>query len=379
MFSSANPVHGRLTAASSTASDTPETSAATYNFDPALLASEPAPEKTPRHPAYAQMAFLLKRMKIALCTVPFVGALLLLRWVLWMDPKNPSVSSVDAIIVAPVITCVVFVMSTVFGNVNADYKESEKIPAELVSYFQSMMIFATREARARHFDHRPMCRQLELMLLPLLSTLDGSTEASDFGRLTWDFQCAAANFLGHARDGHPDKIGHDHVELEGVEHSITEIMKKWTRIHDIGRLSIVLPAYTIMDMLCVLLSAILMCMDYKSGVIPPSSALMAISVFAFVAFYLNLMVRSLDDPFEGPDNYHYTSYCRSSTPPLTLWETWCFPTLIDFECLTVDLGRNLRKLCLTEPEALEQERRMAGQHFVRGREKVALIEAQMAI
>lgn len=330
-------------------------SAATFNYDPSLLhwrsdsSLLPPPEQSTAH-AYASWA--IRRFKIAICTVPFVCALLLLRWLLWMDPKNPSVAAIDSTIVAPVITCVVFVMSTVFSNVISDYKESEKIPAELVSYFQALMSIAVSEARVRRFDHRPMCRQIELMLLAVLSTLDESLGEGGFRQTSWGFQCASTNFLVLLQRGR-DEGQHDHVVLEVVQHAIGEIKKKWTRIHDIGRLSIVLPAYTVMDVLCVLLSAILLCADYKAGAIPPSSALMAISVFAYVAFYLNLMVRSLDDPFDSPGQFQYLTYTRSKAPIMSLWEVWCFPTLIDFACVTEDMGANLRRLIRCDEHELE--------------------------
>jgi hypothetical protein len=370
-LAAASPAQSRLAAAASSASvveDGPEAPAGTltYCYDPKELGLRPHDASFSRPPDPPPLrvlaSWLIRRFKIAICTVPLVGALLFIRWLLWQDPKNPSVAGIDAIIVAPVITCVVFVMSTVFGNVIADYKESEKLPAELVAYFQSLMTFSVSEARARHFDHRPMCRQIELMLLPVLSTLDDSMDNNEFRRTSWDFGCAAANFRALAHRGR-GLNAHDHVELEGIEHAITEIKKKWTRIHDIGRLSIVLPAYTVMDTLCFLLSAILLCADYKSGAIPPSSALMAISVFAYVAFYLNLMVRSLDDPFSYPPQFQFRSYCRSALPQQTLLEDWQCPSSVDFACLTCDLGSNLRRLCRTEPEALEQLLAKPGTYF----------------
>jgi hypothetical protein len=337
-----------------------------YGYDPHLLrgnAFDPAIDKPEPHPTYETAKWLIRRTKIGVCAVPLVLLLLLIRWVLWLDPKNPSVAPIDSAIVAPVITCTIFVLSTVFSNVISDYKESEKIPAELVAYFELLMTIALTESQARHFDHRPMCRQIELMLLPLLSTLDNSLDTPSFRQTSWDFSLAATEFLQLARRGAGGE-GPDHVvELEGAQHAISEIKKKWTRIHDIGRLSIVLPAYTIMDSLCFLLSAILVCADYKAGAIPPSSILMAISVFAYVAFYLNLMVRSLDDPFDGPEHFQYKSYCRSAAPEMTLWEVWCFPTTIDFECLTVDVGSNLRRLCRIEPDALAGAAQELSQKF----------------
>lgn len=348
----------------------------TYNYDPSLLrsfdATNPFTQPEP-HPWHEFAVWLIKRIKIAVCAIPFVGALLFLRWVLWLDLKNPFVGPIDSIIVAPVITCVVFVMSTVYGNVISDYKESEKIPAELVAYFEALMAVSVSESVARGFDHRPMCHQIELMLIPLLSTLDNSMGTDDFRQLSWDFGCAAAKYLTLARNGSgKGHGGHDHMQLEVVEHSILEIKKKWTRIHDIGRLSIVLPAYTIMDSLCVLLCGTLVCADYKYGTIPPSSIYAAIIVFSFVAFYLNLMVRSLDDPFDGPQHFHYRSYCYSKLPHLTLWEVWCFPTLVDFQCLTVDLGSNLRRLCGTDPGALKALMFAHGEKFGRTSERQLL-------
>jgi hypothetical protein len=50
--------------------------------------------------------------------------------------ENPS----DTFILAPLITACVFVTSSMLSNVVSDYKESEKIPAELVGYFQTLLI-----------------------------------------------------------------------------------------------------------------------------------------------------------------------------------------------------------------------------------------------
>ena len=130
----ANPISARAIAAEAAHASPPPhpepsaESAATYNYNAAMLrafGADNAFAKHEPHPAFEFAAWFVRRFKIAFCAIPYVGALLLLRWLLWMDPKSPSVAPIDSIIVAPVITCVVFVMSTVYGNVISDYKVRE--------------------------------------------------------------------------------------------------------------------------------------------------------------------------------------------------------------------------------------------------------------
>jgi hypothetical protein len=57
--------------------------------------------------------------------------------------ENPS----DTFILAPLITACVFVTSSMLSNVVSDYKESEKIPAELVGYFQTLLTKLRKNTR----------------------------------------------------------------------------------------------------------------------------------------------------------------------------------------------------------------------------------------
>lgn len=123
-------------------------------------------------------------------------------------------------------------MSIVFSNVIADYKESEKIPADFVAYFSTLTVFAVSEARQRGFSSQPMLMDVQSMLICVLSTLDKKRGyASDLRA----FHEAFVSYKAYARTQGVH-------EVEGPEHAATEISKKLTRIHDIGRLSIILPA-----------------------------------------------------------------------------------------------------------------------------------------
>ena len=75
-------------------------------------------------------AFLIRRWRLVIFSFPIVLLFVGIRWAQWTDGIFES--PLDLTIVAPVTTAVVFVCATMLANVVADFKESEKIPAELV-------------------------------------------------------------------------------------------------------------------------------------------------------------------------------------------------------------------------------------------------------
>ena len=239
--------------------------------------------------------------------------LLLLRLALWTNPS--SIWVIEATALPPVITACVFVMSTVFANVISDYKESEKIPAELVAYFQAMINFSIQPlAELPHADHRPMLAEVQTMLLSVLSTLDQTGEFEDSIKV-YNRSATRLAYLLKKNGVH---------ELESLEHAVTEIQKKWTRIHDIGRLSIILAGYTLMDFLCVLLMGVLCAVKYTAT----DTGFWVILVFGSACMYLNLLVRTLDDPFDGPKLYHWRCYTHEQVVNKTLYEGFKFSTMV---------------------------------------------------
>lgn len=238
---------------------------------------------------------------------------MLIRFALWTNPS--SIWVIEATALPPVITACVFVMSTVFANVISDYKESEKIPAELVAYFQAIINFSIQPlADLPHADHRPMLAEVQTMLLSVLSTLDQTGEFEDSLKV-YNRSAARLTYLLKKNGVH---------ELESLEHAVTEIQKKWTRIHDIGRLSIILAGYTLMDFLNVLLMGVLCAVRYNSA----DTGYWVILVFGSACMYLNLLVRTLDDPFDGPKLYHWRCYMHEQVVNKTLYEGFKFSTMV---------------------------------------------------
>jgi len=198
------------------------------------------------------------------------------------------------------------------------------------------MNFACTEAATHRFDRRPVLLEVQNMLISFLATLDRKGGDQSFRSAVEDFSAAQTSYLLQL---HNQGV----TMLLDPEHAMTEIFKKWTRIHDIGRLSIILPAYTLMDALCVCLSGILLTAKYDKGEHYYDSSYWVIGTFGFLAFYLNCLVRSLDDPFDGPEDYQFKCYAYSTVLDFTPSDMWHYGTCIDFACLTVDWGSSLRK------------------------------------
>ena len=95
-----------------------------------------------------------------------------------------------------------------------------------------------------------------------------------------------------------------------------------------------------MDILVVALFGIVMVVDYKNEF----TNFAAISVLFTVAVYMNLLVHGLDDPFHGPEDYHFRCYAARREVELSFADAWRHGLMVNFACLTADFGSLLRKL-----------------------------------
>jgi len=256
--------------------------------------------------------------------------------------ENPS----DTFILAPLITACVFVTSSMLSNVVSDYKESEKIPAELVGYFQTLLTFAIAASRyakshrmkhpQQYLDEKPVhlgeaeaLRHIESMLLSIVDFLD---ERRTYLEISQSQIGAEIAYISIMRDW-------EIHTLETPEHVLTELRKKLCRMHDIARTHIILPLYTLIDVLTVCLISYILTIKFTYE----STAYASITFFGGIFIYLNFLNRDLDDPFVYPPGFHLATYLRGAPDSLKIEEAWTNPPAIDFNCLTVDFGTQLRK------------------------------------
>jgi len=269
----------------------------------------------------------IRRGRVFVMALPFTAAALGLRY--WDQKDGKQAAPVDSTVVPPMVTAAVFVVAFTLNQAIADYKESEKIPADVVAYLQSMLGFVLTKSQVHGFDPLPGVRAVESILLNIVDQLDGSQPfvETTAGLLAGELQLGT--YLA----------GHGVHELETVEHVATELRKKLCRMHDISRLSILLASYTLTDYLTVALIAVLINAKYTFE----SSAYATIAVFTQLFVYLNFLVHDLDDPFSYPKGYHRACYETQTDVPFTLWQCVATSTHIDMKCVTLDMGANLRR------------------------------------
>ena len=191
--------------------------------------------------------------------LPAGGLCLLGRWGVSQRYKaSLPVFPVDSTILPPLVAAASFIVGSVLSNVMSDYKESEKIPSELLSYFQSITSFARTAAAAHGADARPLLLEVESMLLCVLATLDAKASFREA------LPCFEASWQAYMRKTFALS---SHIGLEELEvplHSVQELQKKWARINDISKNSIVLPGYMLMDLITVLMIAVGVAVRYKN-------------------------------------------------------------------------------------------------------------------
>ena len=250
---------------------------------------------------------------------------------------------IDYTLLPPMATFSAFIMGTVLNNVMSDYKESEKIPAEVLGYFHGLLMFARVEASTHGYDVKPMLREVEAMLLCFMAHLDHRD--TDFSEAVKGFNNAYLEYCRiAAREAH--RVG-AHVEFEGPQHMVVELQKKWGRVNDISRTSILLPGYTLIDLLCMLMLATLISVSWKTvdyRISGTTTGYWACGIFSTIIIYLAILVRFLDDPFEWPSGFHFKTYVNGAPISLSIRDEIFYVCGIDFEPVFADFGSELREL-----------------------------------
>lgn len=290
-----------------------------------LLTAEEC-QKRQMSPSNAWIKWAFERTHVLLQAAPLAGIVVAGRY--WNLTQYKIQSPVDATALPPLVAAASFIMGSVLSNVIADFKESEKVPAELLGYFQCLLSFAF-SACSLHREHgevdpKPALQQLEIMLLCIMGSIDEDDPRASFNSVLPVFERAYQQYCASLPD-------HVWEEMETPQHSHAEMVKKWARINDISRNSIVLPGYMLMDIITGLMTGLLVSVHYKD--LSETSGYWACGIFSAIIIYLNLLVRQLDDPFEWPKKYWLHSYLAGGPVNFSLSEASKYVCNVDLESL----------------------------------------------
>jgi hypothetical protein len=205
---------------------------------------------------------------------------------------------VDGAVVGPLITLGTFALVGVLGFVGAEYKSAEALPAELMAGLQTLLSFAKAEAELYDFDARPLLLDIETMLLCILSTVD---RRADFGAGLDLFDNAWHHFRIYCK-----KKSGGHIDLEGPEAAVKGILARWAQVRDNSKRSVfLLPAFTLIDGITLLVIAVVLSVNFADndkglGYGKLTTGYWTAAIFSMLVIYLNLLIRSLSEPYDGP-------------------------------------------------------------------------------
>lgn len=234
----------------------------------------------------------MNKWKLMLTTVPVallaVTARLLLETFLH-DPSGKGFNGImDFAAIAPVLTGGVFLIGLMLSGTMADYKESEKIPAELACCLETMEETVSWVAANKPAFNGQALKQI----------LAEVTE----GLVDWLMRrrSHAENFVSleklNAIVKEIDKVGAN-IPAARFVGEIHNLRRTVTRIGVISRTGFLASGYALLDILVASVLLLLVVSSYKAD-FGTAGKYIIIGFVSLIYTYLWRLVRDLDDPFE---------------------------------------------------------------------------------
>ncbi|MCB1143782.1 MAG: hypothetical protein KDK54_16150 [Leptospiraceae bacterium] len=231
---------------------------------------------------------MLKKWNLFLTTIPYIIVVVLIRalisdvfgfegWVTFRD-------------VALILTGGIFLTGFMLSGTMADYKESEKIPSEIASYFE------TAEDTINHIssiakspiDRTPYLKQLASTVDILIDWLYKRKSQEDYYESLHQFAVKMADLEKEGANG--SAVG----KLFGDIHNIRKIT---TRVAVISRTDFLATGYALLEVLIFSIHVVLMIANYQSSI----AEKVLTPVISMIYIYMYRLIRDVDDPFEYED------------------------------------------------------------------------------
>jgi hypothetical protein len=170
--------------------------------------------------------WFIQRTNVLLLAGPLALLVVAIRYGNLTLNNGRPLTMIDSTIVLPVVTVVSFIMGIVLHSVIADYRESEKIPAELLACFHGILMYARKDALLVGYDPKPILREVEAMLLCVMAHFDNKSKV-DFHEAVAAFNNSFLEYCRISDDEHLKKGSQ--CDLENPQHMVAELTKKCVR------------------------------------------------------------------------------------------------------------------------------------------------------
>ena len=239
-------------------------------------------------PSWCSLHFFVARLWLAAVVIPLGLLATGIRAAIWSPSSGfPALPALEPSVVSGFISAAIFVMALLVNGVLADFKETEKMPCELESYFTSLHAQARHGSRLKGFDAAPALAALHGLLLAAARMLDGGGSASYDSALAAFSACEDAFMLELDSRG---AVGSCAMHL-------TNARGRLARAHVVRESSFLLPAYTLTDGLVAVVVVLLVLTRQASEV----TGFVNCFVFTCLFFFLSALVRDVDNPLDYDD------------------------------------------------------------------------------
>ena len=253
------------------------------------------------------------KWKLMITTLPVPVAAVIVRWILehfFKNYMNNYSGVMDFSALAPVLTGGVFLIGLMLSGTLQDYKESEKIPAELATSLETI-----EESIGWVCANRPQVNERQMR--DILMEVTDELIAWLYRKRSHEQMFIVIEKLNLLLKEF-DKLG---ANLPSVRMTteIHNLRRTVTRIGVISRTGFLASGYALLDLLVVSVLTLLVVASYKSE-FGTLGKYIIIGFVSLIYSYLWRLVRDVDDPFEYSPDGERTGAAEVELFPLTEYQ-----------------------------------------------------------
>jgi hypothetical protein len=223
------------------------------------------------------------KWRLMLTTLPYVAAILAAKLFLQFVLGFPGL--VDFSDVGVVLTAGVFLLGFLLAGTMADYKEAEKIPADLASTLETIEeIFVLAATNRPGLDVSGLRRGLLAMTDTIKDWLVGKRSTRD----AYDSMTGLNGLIQQL-----ERAGAGPYASRAVP-QLLAVRRNVSRIDVIARTGFLPPAYALLEVLVVMIIALALIARFKSI----AAECLLVPFVALINIYMLRLIRDIDNPFD---------------------------------------------------------------------------------
>ena len=317
----------------------------------------------------------LRRWRLALFTVPFVGAMVGFRFAVWFGGDTDGWVPQD--VFQTLIVLAVFVAAVLLQGVVQDYKESENLFCQLHASFDELlgvvkiallesgknesdlkMNWCSREKDIEDAINQNPYMNIQILLFAVIAIVSGEqenkienntdTRANQRRKHTTTKLTEVLSMICTSEVNLYKIFQNDlKAKTKKLGKPLDSIRKAIMRMYVIKRTDYITGCYTLLNVI-ILVVMTLMVTTLWSLESEMGTAMAFTVIITFLHAFLGFMIRALEDPFHYSEDYSLVCYFDSRAPKMKVLDELRYGGSINMGVLLVEFGETLQKVMYKE-------------------------------